>query len=142
MGRIFRSRALPHGLIQGSGFRFPVFGCWFRVWRWGICPGYAPFRTGFRFPGPGFCFSVPGVGVRDRAHVQVNAPLVPQVNRRAQISAFVVAPCSLCDSSFAFQDYNTYMAHPWSPFPLRRAYPGPGPHMSGRLARCGVSFHA
>ena len=24
--------------------------------------------------------------------------------------------------------YNTYRAHPWSPFPLRRAHPGPGPH--------------
>ena len=32
------------------------------------------------------------------------------------------------DSSFTCEDYNTYRAHPWSPFPLRRAHPGPGPH--------------
>ena len=27
----------------------------------------------------------------------------------------------ICDSSIACEDYNTYRAHPWSPFPLRRA---------------------
>ena len=26
------------------------------------------------------------------------------------------------------EDYNTYRANPWSPFPLRRAHPEPGPH--------------
>ena len=30
-------------------------------------------------------------------------------------------------SSFTCDDYNTYRAHRWSPFPLRRAHPGPGP---------------
>ena len=34
----------------------------------------------------------------------------------------------ICDSSFTCDNYNTYRAHPWSPFPLRRAHPGPGPH--------------
>ena len=34
----------------------------------------------------------------------------------------------ICDSSFTCEDYNTYRAHPGSPFPLRRAHPGPGPH--------------
>ena len=36
----------------------------------------------------------------------------------------------ICDGSFTCEDYNTYAAHPWSPFPLRRAHPGPGPHKS------------
>ena len=31
----------------------------------------------------------------------------------------------ICDSLFTSEDYNTYMAHPWSPFPLRRAHPRP-----------------
>ena len=34
----------------------------------------------------------------------------------------------ICDRSFTCEDYTTYRAHPWSPFPLRRAHPGPGPH--------------
>ena len=37
----------------------------------------------------------------------------------------------ICDSSFACEDYNTYRAYPWSPFPLRRAHPGPGPQTEG-----------
>ena len=32
------------------------------------------------------------------------------------------------DSSFTCEDDNTDRAHPSSPFPLRRARPGPGPH--------------
>ena len=28
------------------------------------------------------------------------------------------------------EDYNDYRAHPWSPFPVRRAHPGQGPHTS------------
>jgi len=32
----------------------------------------------------------------------------------------------ICDSSFTCEDYNAFRAHPWSPFPLRRAHPGPG----------------
>ena len=39
-----------------------------------------------------------------------------------------VALPAICDSSFTCEDYNPYMAHPWSPFPLRRAHPGLGPH--------------
>ena len=48
-----------------------------------------------------------------------------------------------CDSSFTCQDYSTYGAHPWSPSPLRRAYPWPDPHnrrcwvrLRGTLRRC------
>ena len=33
-----------------------------------------------------------------------------------------------CDISFTCDDYKTHRAHPWSPFPPRRAHPGPGPH--------------
>ena len=39
------------------------------------------------------------------------------------------------DASFACDDQNTYMAHPWCPFPLRRAHPGPGPHI-GTCREC------
>ena len=39
----------------------------------------------------------------------------------------------ICESSFTCEDYNTYRAHPWSPFPLRRAYSGPGAHRLGVL---------
>ena len=47
----------------------------------------------------------------------------------------------ICDSSFACEDYNTFSAHPWSPFPLRRAHPGPGPHTRVGVfnARVGVA---
>jgi len=38
------------------------------------------------------------------------------------------------NSSFTCENYNTYRAHPWSPLPLRRAHPGPGPHKS-RVSR-------
>jgi len=38
----------------------------------------------------------------------------------------------ICDTSFTCEDYNTFRAHPWSPFLLRRAHPGPGPHTSPR----------
>ena len=34
----------------------------------------------------------------------------------------------ICESSFTREDYNTYRARSWSPFPLRRAHPGPDPH--------------
>ena len=34
----------------------------------------------------------------------------------------------ICGRSFMCEDYNTYRAHPWSPFPLRRAHSGPGAH--------------
>ena len=27
------------------------------------------------------------------------------------------------------EDYETYGTYPWSPFPLSRAHPGPGPHI-------------
>ena len=39
----------------------------------------------------------------------------------------------ICDSLFTCEDYNTYRAHPWSPFPLRRAHPVPGPHTAPHL---------
>ena len=32
----------------------------------------------------------------------------------------------ICNSSFTCDDYNIYKAHPWSPFPLRRAHSEPG----------------
>jgi hypothetical protein len=43
----------------------------------------------------------------------------------------------ICDSSFTCEDYNAQYntqynrAHPWNPFPLRRAHPGPSPHDGG-----------
>ena len=45
------------------------------------------------------------------------------------------------DSSFTCEDYNTHMAHPWSPSPLRRAHPGPGPHTIQPEVRAIVSTH-
>ena len=42
------------------------------------------------------------------------------------IRAMALLP--ICDSSFMCEDYNAYRAHPWSPFPQRRAHPGPGPY--------------
>ena len=47
----------------------------------------------------------------------------------------------ICDRSFTCEDYNTYRAPPWSPFPLRRAHPGPGPHTRSALP-CRVDFIA
>jgi len=41
----------------------------------------------------------------------------------------------ICDSSFTCEDCNTYRADPWSPFPLRRAHPEPGPHTLREQAR-------
>ena len=35
---------------------------------------------------------------------------------------------AICDSRFTCEDYNTYRAHPWRPFSLRRAHQGLGPH--------------
>jgi len=35
-----------------------------------------------------------------------------------------------CEERVTCEHDNTYRAHPWSPFPLRRAHPGPGPHTS------------
>ena len=55
----------------------------------------------------------------------------------------IVSGCSqpsrfpICDTSFTFEDYNTVRAYPWSPFSLRRAYPGPGPNTM-RLSPTGV----
>jgi len=46
------------------------------------------------------------------------------------MGAMVLLP--ICDTSFTCEDYNTYRAHPWSPFPLRRARPGPSPHSNGQ----------
>ena len=46
----------------------------------------------------------------------------------------------ICDSSFTCEDYNTYRAHPWSPFPLRRAHPGPGPHRCGQKGEVSTSL--
>ena len=36
------------------------------------------------------------------------------------------------------EDYNTYRAHPWSPFSLRRAHPGPGPYNHRALVKPSV----
>jgi len=49
-----------------------------------------------------------------------------ETERRSAIGAMALLP--ICDSSFTCEDYNTFRAHPWNPFPLRRAHPGPGPH--------------
>jgi len=38
----------------------------------------------------------------------------------------------ILDSSFTCEDYNTYRDHPWSPFPLRRAHPGPCLHTGSK----------
>ena len=40
----------------------------------------------------------------------------------------VMALLPICESSFTSEDYNTCRTHYWSPFPPRRAHPGPGPH--------------
>ena len=40
-----------------------------------------------------------------------------------------MALLQICDGSFTCKDYNTHRAHPSSRFPLRRAHPGPGPHI-------------
>ena len=44
----------------------------------------------------------------------------------------------ICDSSFECEDDNTYRAHPWSSFPLRRVHPGLGPHNAHTLAMLAI----
>ena len=46
------------------------------------------------------------------------------------IGAMALLP--IWDTSFTCEDYMTHRAHPWSPCPLRRAHPGPGPRILGR----------
>jgi len=60
---------------------------------------------------------------------------VPRCLRSVEAMGAMALP-PICDSSFTCEDYNTYRAHPWSPFPLRRAHPGPGLHMTPFLFLC------
>ena len=41
----------------------------------------------------------------------------------------------LWDGSCTCEDYNAYSAHPWAPFPLRRAHPGLGAQIIPEVTR-------
>ena len=61
--------------------------------------------------------------------VQVHPPTANLKQNPTPVDSMgAMALLPICDSSFTCEDYNTYRAHPWSPFPLRRGHPGPGPH--------------
>jgi len=48
-------------------------------------------------------------------------PARVRLQKRGGVKAMgAMALLPICDTSFTCEDYNTYMAHPWSPFPLRR----------------------
>jgi len=56
----------------------------------------------------------------------VDVPLVRSAELVKAMGAMALLP--ICDSSSTCEHYNNYRAHPWSPFLLRRANPGSGPH--------------
>ena len=61
-------------------------------------------------------------------------PLYPHVSQHAHPGENVTLVCEAwhCFQSVIVDSHariSLPMAHPWSPFPLRRAHPGPGPHM-------------